>query len=162
MDDGSYTQQQVWQRIQKWLGIESIQTFLWLSCKQRIPTNSYRKLCHLMGQDAYTRCGVCNETVLHMVRDFQDIIDMWTLVLNPKQWQGFFKVDVEEWMFQNLSTNLDREVGENQLMLFGFTYWLAWINQNLVVFERKTKTTQMVTLKARMSAEEILQTINFF
>ena len=62
--------------IWKWFGLRRISTFLWLVGKERL-FNSQKGTLKLSKNDSCLRCGNASESVLHILRDCEDVSNLW-------------------------------------------------------------------------------------
>lgn len=73
---------------------------------------------------------------MHMVRDCDEVRDLWYHPVHPDHWRKFFSIGISDWLHWNLP---EGDIGVDQqgwIVLFGVTCWSLQNNRNLFVFHR--------------------------
>ncbi|XVF38280.1 hypothetical protein REPUB_Repub20aG0087100 [Reevesia pubescens] len=76
--------------------------FLWLVCRNRLPTNELRQR---WGISSNASCPVCNaseETILHVLRDCDQARNTWKKLVPSLLWDSFFSGTLSVWLNYNL------------------------------------------------------------
>lgn len=85
------------------------------------------------------RCVDCPETIMHVIRDYEDVRDFWMSKLNPDVVSKFFSLGLHSWLTWNLK---DPNMGNgsfNWHVFFGVAVYELWKDRNSLVFSRRTQ-----------------------
>lgn len=83
-------------------------------------------------------CQACPESVMHVIRDCEDVREFWYSMLKEDHVSWFFTLGLECWMYFNLSS-LNVGVGPSDWSIFfGIAAYELWWDRNLLVFSNTT------------------------
>ena len=99
-------------------------------------TNEFRHRRLLNSPPTCPRCGIEDETIIHMLHDCCGVKSLWESLVRPNKWNTFFGVQLHEWILLGLTTNIGMQSGTQWDLIFGFTIWLIWLNRNDIVFNK--------------------------
>lgn len=101
--DANHISKKVW----GWLGPHRFQSFLWKLAHGCLFTNYERKHTKNTNDDTCPRCQEMEETIMHfyyeLLRDCNDIYDLWYSVLPEDEWGRFFSLGLYAWSDRYLS-----------------------------------------------------------
>ncbi|KAF7838438.1 ribonuclease H [Senna tora] len=81
------------------------------------------------------KCGRDEETILHALRDCEDINTVWLRFVHPSKWDTFFSRNLLDWMEWNFTYEAGLLMDKNWKVAFGALCWQIWKNRNLIVFK---------------------------
>ncbi|RYQ87684.1 hypothetical protein Ahy_B09g095213 [Arachis hypogaea] len=91
------------------------------------------------------------ESTSHVLRDCYYARSIWHNFDPPNGSNSFFSTDLNEWLFQNLTSN------NSWACLFGVTVASLWYFRNKLVFDGESVTTNNALHQIRARAEEFLK-----
>ena len=115
-----------------------IQIFIWKCMQQSI---GVKECLANRGIPLETTCPLCHteaESILHALRDCSLVKPIWYQLGTHYLYSTFFSQDIREW----LTTNCRLKSSQNSMgipwnVLFAFTLWLVWKQQNQIVFTNR-------------------------
>ncbi|KAF7842625.1 hypothetical protein G2W53_004923 [Senna tora] len=146
----------MWKKVWRSPVPERIRMFMWLLGHGKILTNSHRKHRHMTSDDTCPRCGRAEETILHAIRDCEDIKALWLRFVRPSYWEHFFSCNLVEWMEWNLKTDVGSDLAKDWRTGFGVICWQIWKNRNLLVFEDHTSNKDDLFFAAWFTISDII------
>nr|XP_025664883.1 uncharacterized protein LOC112763420 [Arachis hypogaea] len=133
-----------------WQGPERIRTFLWLVTHNAILTNSEKRRRHLTNDDTCPRCRSHEESTIHVLRDCPYAMSIWNRLIPPNGRSSFFNTELNEWLYQNLTTN------KNWNCLFGVALSSIWYLRNKLVFNGESAHVNTAVNQIKARSEEFL------
>ncbi|KAF7834640.1 putative ribonuclease H protein At1g65750 family [Senna tora] len=123
-----------WKWIWKLEVSERIRVFLWQMMHIKLPT---RLTCsRWSGISSYCEwCVNQEEDVLHVMRDCQYAVRVWSSLVNPSALAVFFHTDLKGWINFNLSKDIGRNVELNWVQNWAVTMWMLWNWRNNALFD---------------------------
>ncbi|KAF7815487.1 hypothetical protein G2W53_029456 [Senna tora] len=91
----------IWSKIWKCHVHERIRFLIWLITHGKILTNSHRHHRNLTDNATCPRCGRADETVLHALRDCDEVAELWMRFIAPQRWNTFFSLELGGWIDWN-------------------------------------------------------------
>ncbi|KAF7800755.1 Ribonuclease H protein [Senna tora] len=134
----------IWSKIWKWPVHERIRSFIWLITHGKILTNSHRRHRNLTDNATCPRCGREDETVLHALRDCDEVAELWMRFVAPQRWNTFFSLELGDWIDWNRRIHAGNELSDNWQTIFGVACWQIWKSRNFIVFENRDSNLQDV------------------
>lgn len=95
----------------------------------------------MVPNDLCPRCHLYPETLMHMLRDCEDVHEFWSKNINHNHWSKFFSLGLQAWLDWNLSQN---DIGISHWkwnLVFGVACWALWRDKNLLVFSNQSDYT---------------------
>ncbi|GLT29227.1 hypothetical protein SLA2020_041070 [Shorea laevis] len=125
-----------WKWIWKLQCIEKIKLFVWLLCKNRVPTNSVRFERHFATTPICPRCEQSPETPLHLLRDCYHSCLFWEIAsVLPTD---FFMLGLNEWLRKNAQVSMTSGAScHNWSTFFLSAIWVIWKHRNALIFDKK-------------------------
>lgn len=114
------------------------EAFLWKLVHDRLLTNEERVRRGMATDNLCPRCLDCPETIMHVLRDCDDVREFWLNKLNPDVISKFFSLGLHPWLVWNLT---DSNIGVSTInwqTVFGVTGYELWKDRNSLVFSRQT------------------------
>ncbi|KAK8974649.1 hypothetical protein V6N11_045214 [Hibiscus sabdariffa] len=140
---------QIWDLIWKNMVPQRVCLFLWLTCRQRLMTNSERCRRGLGTSAVCPRCHMADESVLHTLRDCVELKAAWMQLLAPGMREVFFQLDLHSWLRCNLSSHVALPGDDIPWrILFASLLWQLWKNQNDLVFNNLSAPTKSLVNKS--------------
>lgn len=102
-------------------------------------TNAERKNRGMTADDLCLRCHRCPETIMHLLKDCEEVKDFWPSLINLDQWSSFFSIGLHNWLDWNLSSTQVGILQGNWLVVFGVAINNIWKDRNSMVFSQTTK-----------------------
>lgn len=68
-------------------------------------TNVERRKRGMIACDICPRCNSGPESIMHLLRDCQDVKDWWSNIIDLEHWSKFFTCGLHSWLDWNLSCN---------------------------------------------------------
>lgn len=96
-------------------------------------------LCH--------HCHLYPESILHVLRDCEDTLELWEHLVKPNVWHLFASLGLDRWLEFNLGTADIGVTNYGWPILFGTMVHMLWIDHNHLVFSRKSVFPDMVLPK---------------
>lgn len=96
---------------------------------------------HERGISTSNLCSQCNdhpESILHLLRDCEGILEIWEKLVEPNEWHLFASLNLERWLRFNLQKSSMGNLRWNWSILFASMIHLIWIDRNHYVFSRKS------------------------
>lgn len=84
----SFNFSQVWD----WQGPQRNKTFLWKVAHGRVLTNAERKSRGMTNDELCPRCLHSPETIMHVLRDCEEVSSLWAKVVHQDKWSQFFSL----------------------------------------------------------------------
>lgn len=114
------------------------QAFLWKVSHERLMTNVERMKRHMASTDMCPRCNICPETVMHVLRDCEDVQDFSKAQIHPDHVSRFLSLGLHGWLDFNLCTPNVGLDDINWQLYFGVSLYELWRDRNRLVFDRNT------------------------
>lgn len=73
----------------------------------------------MAADDICPRCQSSPETVTHVLRDCDEVKEVWASILNPDYFSQFFSLGLEGWLTLNLSSKRVGNLHDGWQTLFG-------------------------------------------
>ena len=125
----------IWRHIWKIKVPERIRHFLWLVCHDKILTNANRCRRNISDIADCPCYGFTEETTLHMLRDCERMATLWKMIIPTTIAQWFFRVDLRNWIVNNISSKVARIASTYWKVIFSTCVWYIWKWRNGIVFE---------------------------
>lgn len=104
----------------------------------RLLTNELRVTRHIMDDSLCPRCKYQDESILHTIRDCEDVKKVWNQFIHHDHWAKFFSLGLHDWIEFNLKgQNLKAPVGFWS-SFFGIMVYHLWNDRNNLVFGRSS------------------------
>lgn len=103
----------LFKKVWKWEGPAIMESMLWKIVHGRLITNVERKERGMSYSDLYPRCHRYPETIIHLLRDCEEVNDFWSKHLDPSIWSRFFSLGQQAWLDWNMSSSRIRLVQWN-------------------------------------------------
>ncbi|CAL1384036.1 unnamed protein product [Linum trigynum] len=126
-----------WRRIWKLHCPERVRFFVWLATKEKLSTNSRRKIRHLTLDDKCPICKHTAETNVHCLRDCTPTRKIWEDLVPPHEHNTFFAADHTSWFQMNLNMGDSGERHEDWPSFFALVCWYIWKYRNEYIFQGK-------------------------
>lgn len=117
-----------------WPGPIRTKAFLWKLCHGKLMTNVARRRKGLTTDDTCPRCHSCPETIIHMIRDCEEVKEFLSNLIDPDNWSKFFRMGFHSWLDWNLSSKLIGTHHSTWPIVFGTAINDIWKKQNSLVF----------------------------
>lgn len=98
--------------------------------------------------DTCPRCHAFPETVMHVLRDYNEVHNFWTKHFNQRFWSKFFSLGEHAWLDWNLST-------EN----VGVSIGALWRDRNSLVFSQSSSMGEDLWASIRSQVHFIENTL---
>lgn len=95
----------LFKKIWHWKGPNMIRAFLWKIIHGKLLTNQERQKRGMRANPMCPRCNSSPETLMHMLRNCDEVFALWNEVLSPNSWIKFFSIGLYPWIEWNLSSN---------------------------------------------------------
>jgi hypothetical protein len=76
----------------KWPGPTRIQSFLWKLMHGRLLTNEERYKRNMTTENNCPRCNNAPESIMHVLRDCEEVTKFWNSIVRPEHWVKFFSL----------------------------------------------------------------------
>ncbi|CAL1407561.1 unnamed protein product [Linum trigynum] len=121
--------EKLWKTIWQLPVPERVRSFVWLVCRGRIPTNSFRFSRKIAPNPSCQRCTGAPESILHLLRDCPPALFFWTRHVPSARQFSFFSTGQEDWLRSNLLSTDSLESGVTWAAFFSTSIWLLWKNR---------------------------------
>jgi len=74
---------------------------------------------HIFDDDSYPRCRQTPESIIHILRDWNEARDFWSPIIKPNHLVKFFSLRLILWLEWNLSNDNIGNTPCNWIFLFG-------------------------------------------
>ncbi|KAE8707210.1 hypothetical protein F3Y22_tig00110386pilonHSYRG00026 [Hibiscus syriacus] len=98
----------IWNLIAKYRGIHRIRTFLWLTGREALLTNSERFKRHLASKARSGICGDAWEDTDHVLRKCINATEIWKSLIKEELLQEFMSMHMKEWILSNIENKKQR------------------------------------------------------
>lgn len=115
-----------------------INTFIWKVAHGRLMTNSQRLEYRICNSDLCPRCVQQPESILHVLRDCECVLQLWEKLVNPDEWHKFASLGLMEWLLFNFTAPNIGIGDSNWPILFGTMLYMLWIDRNHFVFSERS------------------------
>lgn len=155
----------VWHKIWHWQGSQQVCTFLWLTTKNSLLTNSERQRRHLAEHGSYQCCQGEDKTITYALRNCPESRAIWILVLPQHIRHSFFTQPLLDWLLSNITSELWQQHNIPSSLFFGLMTWKLWAFRNSTVFEVQErvrpskvmiKSLAINFLKAMLNLENVI------
>lgn len=75
--------------------------------------------------------------MIHALRDFLVVRDIWKMLVNSKYWPEFFKGDIIEWLMFNNGKEIGKLDGLSWRITFGEAIRRIWLRRNAWIFRNE-------------------------
>ncbi|KAK9042587.1 hypothetical protein V6N11_017654 [Hibiscus sabdariffa] len=141
--------EKIWDLIWKKIIPQRVRIFLWLTCRQRLMTNSERCRRGLGTSAVCPRCHMADESILHTLRDCVESKEAWLQLFAPDMRRFFFQQDLHSWLRCNLCSHIALSGSDIPWrILFASLLWQLWKNQNDLVFNNSTSPVESLVQKS--------------
>lgn len=137
----------LFQKAWEWKGPNRYKVFLWKLAHGRLLTNEERKLRGMAHDDSCSRCSLNPESIMHILRDCDEVRDFWSTVVHTDQMARFFSLRFHSWLDWNLSC---KDMGRDQVewcTFFGVAIYELWRDRNNFVFSMHTNLGRELLFK---------------
>lgn len=126
----------LFKRIWKWRGPNRIRAFLWKLVHGRLFTNEERVNRGMASDPLCPRCKSCLESIMHIVRDCDEVKEFWSRVIPQNSWSKFFSLGLFFWLDWNLSSNSIGLVPWPWFSFFSIAVHSLWKDRNSLVLSQ--------------------------
>lgn len=119
-----------------WQGPQRYRAFIWKLAHGRLFTNEERMTCGMTADSSCARCSDGPESVMHILRDCEQVFDFWKAVVHPDHISRFFSLGFHSWLEWNLTTSGIGCIDSNWSIYFGVAIYELWKDRNSFVFSR--------------------------
>lgn len=149
----------IFDMVWKWAGPNRIKALLWKISHDRLMTNTERKKRGMTSDDLCPRCHRCPETIMHLLRDCDEIRDLWYGVVDPDLCSKFFSIGLHPWLEWNLSHSLiGRDQGDWRIF-FGVLVDNLWRDRNALVFSNLSNLGEHLLYQASCQTRFIIHNL---
>lgn len=99
-------QNPLFKEIWHWKGPQRVRTFLWRLVHGRLLTNEERFQRRMKNDSLCPRCLLNEESIMHLLRDCDDVRDFWSQVVNEDNWSRSFSLGLSAWLEWNIYDNI--------------------------------------------------------
>lgn len=85
------------------------------------------------------RCNAHSESIMHMLRDCEDIHNFWSKHINQTHWSKFFSLGLEAWLGWNQTLNGIGITPWIWQILFDVAVWALWQDNIWEILREKDK-----------------------
>jgi ribonuclease HI len=132
------TKQDSFQHIWSWQGPNRYKAFLWKIAHDKILTNEERHHRGMTRENLCPRCGDYPETIMHVLRDCEELKMFWNDLICQDDWSKFFSLGLHRWIDWNITTSHIGSKHDNWQIFFGVAVCELWKDRNSLVFNRKS------------------------
>lgn len=129
----------LFEKVWSWKGSNRYRAMLWKLAHGRLLTNEERFKRHMTNDNLCPRCQGGPETLLHMLRDCDEVQSFWQSVVHLDHLSRFFSLGTCSWLDWNMT---EKSVGRIQLdwqLFFGVAVYELWRDRNSLVFSQESK-----------------------
>jgi hypothetical protein len=102
-------------------------------------TNEERHSGSMASYSIFPQCLDCQETVVHILQDCEDVRNYWTDLIYQDYWSKFFSSGLQDWLNLKLSAyNIDTIQVNRHYSLSEVAVNDLWKDRNRLVFSRNT------------------------
>lgn len=101
-------------------------------------TNLERSTRGITNSALCPRCNLYPESILHLLRDCEIILELWEQIVDPSVWHLFVSLGLERWLEFNVC---HQQMGASSLhwpIMFATMIHMLWIDRNHYVFFGKS------------------------
>lgn len=95
----------IFQKVWKWKRPARIRATIWKIAHGKLLTNDERKWRNMTEDNLCPRCNSHPETMMHLLRDCEEVQSFWSRVIKNEHWSKFFSIGQYAWLDWNLSDN---------------------------------------------------------
>lgn len=136
------THDPIFEKVWQWQGPRRYQAHLWKIAHESLLTNSERFRHGMASNDLCPRCQMCPETVMHAIRDCEEVQSFWYDMIHPDQISHFFSIGLDGWLHLNLSSSEVGQTSTDWRIFFGIAVYELWCDRNRLVFVGSTALSQ--------------------
>ncbi|VVA35374.1 PREDICTED: ribonuclease [Prunus dulcis] len=114
-----------------------VQTFLWLLCHKKLPTNAQRLKRKLTNVVDYPRCVCPLESCAHLFKDCTATLAIWNRLGFGRGEAGQLMDDYDDWLLHNLNSRRFVVHGLPWYLVFAIFLLFIWKWRCKVVFDQK-------------------------
>lgn len=96
--------EKIFHLVWKWSGSLRVQAFLWKLGHARLMTNEERVKLHMTKDTSCLRCLDQSESIMHYLRDCNQILDFWSKLVPSEKWSQFASRGFHSWLVWNLES----------------------------------------------------------
>lgn len=127
---------------------------MWKISHEGLVTNEFRFKRGLVPSAVCAICGRGDESMLHLLRDYNRAVQVWTFLANNRLPSHFFAEDLDPWLVGNLKRDtLYHDVKWRTIFAIGLM--LIWHSRNLLIFQGKQESAFDVGKKVLFQAEAV-------
>lgn len=115
-----------------------INTFLWKLAHQRLMTNLEQYERGIEPSDLCPRCKNYPESIMHVLRDCEYVLELWEELVDPNVWHIFASASLDRWLDFNIHHLQMGTLAWSWPIVFATMVHLLWIDRNHFVFKGKT------------------------
>lgn len=97
------SQQSQDQQVNNWKGPGRVRTHLWKIVHGSLLTNSEMVRMGMAQDNLCPRCNSAPETIIHLLRDCEEVQLFWDNCVDPNEWSRFFSMGSYQWLEDTLS-----------------------------------------------------------
>lgn len=117
---------------------QRINTFLWEVAHHRLMTNLECSTRGITNSALCPRCNLYPESILHLLRDCEIILELWEQIVDPSVWHLFVSLGLERWLEFNLRHQQMDASSLHWPIMFATMIHMLWIDKNHYVFSGKS------------------------
>ncbi|KAK9157254.1 hypothetical protein Scep_003828 [Stephania cephalantha] len=140
-------------------GLGKVRMFLWLVLNNALLTNSEHARCHMVADSSREVCGAHQETIEHVLRDYDNAFFVWHELIGRAKVGEFLSSPFNDWFSKNLlEGNETYDIAWNTL--FGTACWQLWSarNREVIVGEETCTKSLVLTIKAKAMEFQVSRT----
>ncbi|KAH9666802.1 putative ribonuclease H protein [Citrus sinensis] len=150
----------IWKLPWSWKGPQSIRLFLWQLMHGKLKTHVELARRHINAPEGCDRCGGAVEDILHALRDYCCINQVWRKLVPMATHNAFFNSNLREWITGNLQNKWKIASSLPWDCIFGVVVWRLWFWRNHFLFAGKLVDGVTVYMDAMARANEIYKVYN--
>lgn len=124
----------IFSKIWKWQGPARIRATLWKVAHGKLLTNEERKRRGMTNENYCPRCNSQPEDLMHLLRDCEEVQDLWKKHIKQDLWSKFFSLGQYAWFDWNLAAVNIGQVPWKWPLVFGIAIWAIWKDRKSLVF----------------------------
>lgn len=111
---------------------------IWKVAHGKLLTNEERKRRGMVADDICLRCHSAVESMMHILRDCEEVQKFWSKHINQRVWSKFFSLGEHTWIDWNVSTVNVGLIPWSWSIFFGVAIWALWRDRNSMIFSQNS------------------------